>query len=65
MDYGMWLTSKNSRFPTLVAAHQADIRGPVVGRGTQVENRWAKQRLVYKQNPMYVLGLTYVCKDSN
>src|SRR6218665_3975023 len=31
---------KNSQFPTLVAAHQADVRGPPVGRGPQGENRW-------------------------
>src|SRR6218665_418535 len=35
---------KNSQFPTLVAAHQAEVRGPPVGRGPQVENRWSMGR---------------------
>jgi len=30
---------KISKFPTLVAAHQADVCGPPLGRGPQVENR--------------------------
>src|SRR6218665_3767142 len=30
---------KIDKFPTLLAAHQADVRGPPVGRGPQVENR--------------------------
>jgi len=30
---------KKFKFPTLVAAHQADVRGPPVVRGPQVENR--------------------------
>jgi len=30
---------KTSQFPSLVAAHQAEARGPPVGRGPQVENR--------------------------
>jgi len=34
---------KNSQFPTLVAAHQAKVRGPPVARGPQVENRWVRQ----------------------
>src|SRR6218665_184251 len=29
---------KMSQFPTLVAAHQAEVCGPPVGRGPQVEN---------------------------
>jgi len=33
---------KISKFPTLVAAHQADVSGPPVGRGPQVENRCAR-----------------------
>ena len=40
MDCDTWLTWKN--FPTLVAAHQAAVRGPPVGRGPQVENRCLK-----------------------
>src|SRR6218665_328112 len=40
MDFYARLTSKTiSQFPTLVAAHQAEVRGPPVGRGPQVENR--------------------------
>ena len=35
---------KMSQFPTLVAAHQAEVRGPPVGRGPQVENRWCRRR---------------------
>src|SRR6218665_3438036 len=31
-----------SKFPILVAARQADVRGPPVGRGPQVENRCFK-----------------------
>ena len=34
---------KNSQFPTLVVAHQAEVRGPPVGRGPQVENRCSRQ----------------------
>ena len=34
---------KMSQFPTLVAAHQAEVRGPPVGRGPQVENRCTRQ----------------------
>src|SRR6218665_1791119 len=30
---------KISQFPTLVAAHQAEVRGPPADRGPQVENR--------------------------
>jgi len=41
MDCGTWLTQRNFQFPTLVAAHQAEGRGPPVGRGPQVENRWS------------------------
>ena len=32
---------KNAQFPAFVAAHRAEVRGPPVGRGPQVENRWA------------------------
>ena len=35
------------KFPTLLAAHQADVRGPPVGRSPQVENRWYRGRLTY------------------
>src|SRR6218665_889367 len=28
------------QFPTSVAAHQAEVHGPPVGRSPQVENRW-------------------------
>src|SRR6218665_3976076 len=31
-----------SQFPTFVAAHRAEVRGPPVGRGPQVENRCTK-----------------------
>src|SRR6218665_2250198 len=31
-----------SQFPTLVAAHQPEVRGPPVGRGPQVENRCSR-----------------------
>jgi len=33
---------KKSQFSTMVAAHQAEVRGPPVGRGPQVENRWIR-----------------------
>jgi len=32
-------SQKISQFSILVAAHQAEVRGPPVGRGSQVENR--------------------------
>src|SRR6218665_930313 len=34
---------KISQFPTLVAAHRAEVRGPPVGRGPQVEKRWLRE----------------------
>jgi len=40
MDSDTWLTYKNSQFPTFVAAHKAEVRGPPVGPGSWVENRW-------------------------
>src|SRR6218665_3223621 len=41
LDTYSWIVAydshqKNSQFPALVAAHQADV----LGRGPQVENRW-------------------------
>jgi len=35
-----------SQLPTLVAAHQAEVRRPPVGRGPQVENRCCKDSKV-------------------
>ena len=35
---------KIDKFPTLLAAHQADVRGPPVGCGPQVENRCSRGR---------------------
>src|SRR6218665_3163315 len=35
------LTLKKFQFPSLVAAHQAEVSGPPLGRGPQVENRCA------------------------
>jgi len=35
-----------SQFPTSVAAHQAEVRGPLVGRGPQVENRCHRRLLL-------------------
>jgi len=37
---------KIPKFPTFVATHQADVPRPPVGRGPQVENRWARPYLV-------------------
>src|SRR6218665_2789076 len=49
MDFYARLTSKTiSQFPTLVAAHQAEVRGPPVGRGPQVENRCSTLILYFR-----------------
>ena len=37
---------KIDKFTTLLAAHQADVRGPPVGRGPQVENHCSRQRQI-------------------
>ena len=44
--HGFWHVThinKISQFPTLVAAHQAEVCGPPVSRGPQVENCWTRQ----------------------
>src|SRR6218665_3403530 len=40
-----------SQFPTLVAAHQAEVRDPPVGHGPQVENRWLIGLIFFFFNP--------------
>jgi len=34
-------------FPTFYAAHQADVCGPPMGRGPQVENRCSKRHCAH------------------
>src|SRR6218665_1091563 len=36
---------KKSKLSTMIAAHQAEVRGPPVGRGPQVENRCSRGSL--------------------
>jgi len=33
------IKKNKSKLPTFVAAHQADVRGPPLGRGSQVESQ--------------------------
>src|SRR6218665_1601544 len=57
MDCDTYVTRiKNSQFPTLVAAHQAEVRGPPVGRGPQVENRCSTTQRRSRLQHGYCIG---------
>ena len=49
---------KIDEFPTLLAAHQADVRGPPVGRGPQVENRWCRDLEQVLQSAQLLCDIT-------